>query len=405
MFRPISLFLIVMLLVASRSATVVGQSDNTWLLLLLFILPFFVVIATGCSKKTRFSPLFATYAILLSWAASLMLFQWGNTVHFYIGDVIVVGDVIILFPAVFWLFILWWVTAPVANRISWALHRFRLDILLLFIPVFLLFGICEAAVLLGAPAGYMDIVEISALVFVLSIAPLIIIHVLSAKQMKNYDLRSSIVEVGQRAGVQQSKVLVWNTHHRIMNALAIGIIFQTKTIVLTDKLIAHLTTKELLAVTAHEFGHHKYWHIPFLIVTMLCAFIWTNKLAIFLGIDTENAFTLVSQLVIMVAAIVLVSRQFERQADSYAAADLSILRGSSVVTPDAAHTIASALGAIAEAQRINVTNNEPMHGSIASRQQQLRSLIGCKIDSIPIYTTVKRIKCLLVILMIVGIFL
>jgi Zn-dependent protease with chaperone function len=220
--------------------------------------------------------------------------------------------------------------------------------------------------------------------------------------MKNYELRTSIVDVAVRAGIRNANVLVWDTHQRIMNALAIGVIFRPKTIVLTDKLISCLSLQELLAVTAHEFGHHKYRHIPFLIITLVCILVWSFKAFTLFGFDVSSELIYIFQLILCVGGIICMSRQFEEQADAYASDNLSSRHGSEVVTQDAANAMANALGAIASAQQINKDRYDLLHGSIRSRQQKLQHLVGCKLSEVPINKKVKRIKIVLLCIMVVG---
>ena len=105
---------------------------------------------------------------------------------------------------------------------------------------------------------------------------------------------------------------------------------------------------------------------------------------------------------LVVGAIVGVSRQFEEQADAYSITNLSLSQGSEVITQDAANAMTNALETIAQTHSINADTNDPLHGSIQSRKSKLQSLVGCHLLEIPINKKVKKIKIALLIIMFVG---
>jgi Zn-dependent protease with chaperone function len=401
MVRPISLFLLVMLLVASRGTFSSASPNLIGLLLCLVLIPCLSIVGTRFSQKYKITPLLATFAILLSWSASIFLFYWATIPKTYLSRYFILDEFLILLPALFWLGALWFVTSPIKDRYAWVLHRFRLDVLLLFIPVSLLVVLSNSIPFFGLHEGF-QLIELFGFLVLMGCAPFFITRILSAKPMKNYELQCSIEEVGFRAGVRRSRIFVWNTHNRIMNALAIGILFQPRTIVLTDKLIASLTQKELLSVTAHEFGHHKYWHIPFLLLTAVASMVWLEKAYAIFGLDVGHNSSFVTQLIFIIFAIIVVSRQFEEQADAYAAVDNSRVLGETNVSKEGALTMSSALGVIATTQNINIFRNDPMHGSIAARQHKLRALVGCSFTDIPINKKVFWIKIVLCASLLLG---
>jgi len=85
-----------------------------------------------------------------------------------------------------------------------------------------------------------------------------------------------------------------------------------------------------------------------------------------------------------IIAFVLVSRQFEKQADTYAVVDFARTSGSDIVTEDAANSMAKALQAIAFLNGHSPQRRDYLHGSISKRQPYLRSLVGFPILKIPI---------------------
>ena len=220
--------------------------------------------------------------------------------------------------------------------------------------------------------------------------------------MKDTVLLRQVRDLGERAGVRHPNVLVWDTHGRLMNAFAVGALFRRKTIILTDKLIDNLTREELLAVARHEFAHHKYWHLSFLLLATFSALIWSNYCIGLLHLNPESPYVQFFQLVIMLSLFGVVSRIFERQADAFSAFDQSKSEGSSTVTEQAAKNMSSSLQALAFSQNINLDRDDPLHGSIQTRQEYLEQLVGCPIKKVPINRTVRFVKIGIILSLVLG---
>jgi Zn-dependent protease with chaperone function len=402
MIRPISFVLFVALISANRNEQTVESVNYLGLVLLLGLVPLVAVIGAWFFAGGKIVALIATWILLLAWFMSIYFFSLPAALHVSTNNQVFLNDVLILFPALFWLSVLWFVTSPITNRISWVSHRLRLDALLLLIPLLIFIGISELAFSFGFQEGTTSLIELVGIIALLGFAPFFIEIILPAKSINNDELCSEIASIGRRASVQKTKVLVWNTHNRIMNALAIGIIFQPKKIVLTDKLLNNLTKRELLAVAAHEFGHHKYWHLPFLIITAIAALVCSSQLFTFMAFDLGGSFVLISQVVIVIFAIIFVSRQFELQADAYSAVDISKSTGSDFVTQDGADALSSALVAIATTQNFNINRSDLLHGSIASRTTNLQNLVGCNITELAINKRIVFLKIGLIVLLVIG---
>ena len=403
MLRPISLFLLMLLIFANRYN---GDSDTlhgVWLCVCLFAIPCVAILVARTLKRSPYSTVVATNAILLSFGVAIVVFSWQTAVRTFIGMPILLDDVLLLLPALFWLLVLWWVTAPIDNKTSYVFHRLRLDVLLLGIPLFILIGVSETASFYNVSDDWMHLVDISALLILLGYAPQFIAWILPAKRMRQNELLEQLVAIGKKAKLHNVKFYVWNTHNRIMNALAFGMAFQSKTIVLTDKLIASLTLKELHAVVAHELAHHKYWHVPFFVVTGASVIIWSTKIFGIFDMESVNSIAFPLQMVCIVGAVVLVSRQFEEQADAYAAVDQSTQGGSAVITEDGVRAMCSALTAIADVHSIPLDKNDPMHRSISARQKNLASIVGMECAQLPINKKVLWVKVTLLATLIGGI--
>jgi len=297
--------------------------------------------------------------------------------------------------------VLWWLTAPIEQRCSWVSHRLRVDVLLLFIPLFIIWSVRELSTQY-VPVDIADEITFVSILILIINSPTLFRFILSATPMNDVQLAARIKEAGNRAGVHNAVVLVWNTHMRFVNAFAMGVLFQRKRVLFTDKLIEVLTPQELLAVAKHEFAHHRYWHLAFLMLGMFCTFLWLDWIATLLQFDSSFGYVQVLQLLIVIAVYVYLSRIFEQQADAYSVADQSAAQGSSVVTLVGTEALCSALSSIADVNQRPTTQGDLLHGSIQQRQKNMHALIGCEVNQLPIHKKVRWLTFIIVFLFVAG---
>jgi hypothetical protein len=136
---------------------------------------------------------------------------------------------------------------------------------------------------------------------------------------------------------------------------------------------------------------------------MICTLVWSDHACDWLQLDVNSGYVQISQLVLMILSFILLSTQFEKQADAYAAVDYSKSVGQEVITPEAVENLSLALSAIADTNQIPIDRGDLLHGSIQQRQKNLEDLVGCPLDNIPINQRVNKIKIALVVLIFLGI--
>jgi Zn-dependent protease with chaperone function len=370
---------------------------------LLVGVPVLALVALPRVLQKQFGTQLLTIAILLAWGVALFMCSWSVYVQNIIGEQILVNEFLILLPVVIALSLLWYMTSPIQNTIAWVSHRFRLDIVLLLLPILCVWGIRETTARYAPADTLLQDLDVLFVICFVCFYPLYIRCILSTSQMQDKNLMQAVQEVGRQAGIKSPRVLVWNTHNRFMNAFAVGMFLAPKTIILTDKLLQNLSKQEIIAVAGHEFAHHKYWHLPFLFLTMLCVLLWSDNLIDVLGLDSRNGLIVTLQLVCMIAAFVLVSRLFEKQADAFPAIVQSNSAGSKTVTQESIRGMTSTLDAIACVYHITKKRDDLLHGSIQTRQDSLQALVDCSVVKIPINSLVKRLKISTVVLLILGI--
>ncbi|MCH2161974.1 MAG: M48 family metalloprotease, partial [Phycisphaerales bacterium] len=181
-----------------------------------------------------------------------------------------------------------------------------------------------------------------------------------------------------------------------------------------------------MAVMAHELAHvrrrHMFWMAASLVAAGLALAFMVDPLVgeardwiVTAGGDYESMQRKVEWVDVAAMGVVLlgtlgcfgwVSRRFERQADAFAAVELS--RSSKedrqpVLQPEAVDAMSSALGAVASLGGVNPKRRSWRHGSIASRQRHLRSLEGLQADRLPIDRVVHWINGVSAAVIVLGI--
>jgi hypothetical protein len=120
-----------------------------------------------------------------------------------------------------------------------------------------------------------------------------------------------------------------------------------------------------------------------------------------LGVDNSSIFSHVAQLILVILTIIIVLRQFERQADAYSAFEMSGSVKGGVVTLEGQSALSNALGAIAFSQNIDPNAFDLVHRSITSRQRYLHGLVGTTHVGLAINNRVVGIKIGLIITLII----
>jgi Zn-dependent protease with chaperone function len=413
--------------------------------------------------------------IIIIHLASVLVFGWLGTVRSIVGDPILLDEIITLSPAILGVIGTWWAYYPIDRRLheailirqldegqpvyptlsrsAFVLMQTRLHLLLVLAPVLLIAGCTEVIGQAGRAFGVgrehwivaVGKVVVGAGVFML--APLLARMILDVKPMPLGPLRDALLEVCNRHRVKIRELLIWHTNGSVFNAAVMGLTGRLRYVMITDALLETMREDQVRAVMAHEIGHVRRRHLPWMVATLIACFIVVELASglLWLGVAQTN---LVSEQVILangtqhaaacayVAASFFlfgwVCRRFERQADTFAVQHLSIDdstgtystgRGDServqdvknidaptsgaplsfsgpsaienrqsAVSASAVHTMCDALEAIAHLNGIDARRKSWRHGSIAWRMEYLLSLIGRPVCKLPIDSLIKRIK-------------
>ncbi|MFK7962285.1 MAG: M48 family metalloprotease [Phycisphaerales bacterium] len=176
---------------------------------------------------------------------------------------------------------------------------------------------------------------IAAGIFVL--APWIMRGVLPLAPIDSAAVRQSLGALARRAGVRVRDVLLWRTEGTMINAAVVGLIPPIRFIIVTDGLVEQLPEPALRAVLAHEIGHVRFRHVPWLAVTLAAmatlAAACSSVPSLLIGLNggsvtgTASEVSLIATSLVMLvggwAAFGWVARRYERQADTFAVRLLS----------------------------------------------------------------------------------
>jgi len=208
----------------------------------------------------------------------------------------------------------------------------------------------------------------------------------------------------------------------MLNAAVMGLVGRLRYVLLTDALLESLPRRQVQAVMAHEIGHVRHHHMPWLIASLFATICATSLIfgVVVFVLASSNALlgtsAQVELLGSVVAVVVLfvvfgwVSRRFERQADTFAVKHLSqyplVADGESeleidagacqptcpTITVESVQTMQQTLHTIAHLQAVPLKRHSWRHGSIAFRSNYLASLIGRDVSALSIDRHVKWIK-------------
>jgi len=392
----------------------------------------------------------ARWLILAAYVAAVLLAGWLDTVRAAMGDLILLDELVAMLPPILGAMALWWLYYPIERtlreallvrrldlgkpvyaiprRLPYVVQQFRLHMLLLLVPILLILAAAESIHLLldrlpggVAPEWLADGTTFAAGLAIFLFAPLLARIVLSVRPLSDGPVRDDLVEICRRHQVRVREVLLWETDGSMMNAAVMGLIGPLRYVLLTDALIETMGRPQLQAVMAHEIGHVRRHHMPWLVMSLLAVLLLAGiAVTVPLLIGgwlpggweaqsipwIEGAATALAA-ILAILAFGWISRRFERQADTFAVQHLSAAEAdgpeeSGAVTAEAAFAMHSALQTIARLNTVDPHRRSWRHGSIAWRQAYLTSIIGHPLDALPIDRFIRWVKLAVAVILLLG---
>jgi len=359
---------------------------------------------------------------------------WVGAVRGAIGDVPAVDELIAISPFIAVLVLSWWTWSGIERRLREATLLRRLDsgldvrpipmrgtmvwysvrhnVLFVLVPIALLMGWAETVLLVAnaavqpEPAAWVawvpesarsydsistwaPVVQLVGVGVIFSLMPPILRRIWSTTPMPPGALRDRVQSVCDAHRVRVRRLLIWRTGGLMVNAAVMGLLPRVRYVLLSDGLLEQMSIAQIEAVTAHEVGHVRRRHLPWLVVSLMGTMIG-------LGLIAERFASGWSQIGSSAAALAgvalvfgFVSRRFERQADAFAVQHLS---AGETIGPEDAEVMCAALGRVAVLNGLPAARWTWRHGSIAGRQRRLRALVGVRVDRVPIDRQILWIK-------------
>lgn len=364
-----------------------------------------------------------------------------------LGDVILLDELLMMALPVAMLIWQWWAYYPIERRLREAALIGRIDqglpvypvwsrgqyivaqvrhqLALVLGPVLLVLAWAEVVATV-VPRRWPAVIEMGLAPLLLlagagtvfMLAPLIIRHVWDTAPMPAGDLRDRLMAMCERHGVGVRELLLWRTFGGMVNAAVMGLVGPLRYILLTDALVETVHEEEVEAVMAHELAHVKRKHMVWLLIAAvgtlgavelgfigayavlaeagLVAAVWEAMVTS--GVSEQSVATGAFAAAVLAAGLCWaglfgwVSRRFERQADTFAVQHLTAKNAESrgepseraVVDAFAAMTMIGALQRVAELNYSPTARRSWRHGSIAWRQAYLKTLVGRRVDELPI---------------------
>jgi STE24 endopeptidase len=393
----------------------------------------------------------ARWLVLGAHAVGIVVFGLLTEIRSWIGDLIALDELLALTPLIVALAAIEFAMYPLERRLrdammirsldqGRAIHPFpgrfrfvwlwaRHNIFFILIPLAILMGWSEGAAVLvpgsasGTPTGEAILVglQVVGLALVFALIPPLLVRIWDTVPLPPGFLRDALEAMCRAHRVRVRDMLVWRTGGLILNGAAIGLAGPLRYIVLTDALLEQMTREQVLAVAAHEVGHMRYRHTIWLALSVLAAVLAAGTISgwAILGLERLGILTyggggesaavtaaLVLTLAATLAALGMVSRRFERQADAFAIRHLSGEdRGGEPVeiTPESALAMAGALQRVADVHGIDVRHKAFRHGSIESRQRALMAAVGRRSNELVADRAARRARFAIIGLLVLGI--
>jgi Zn-dependent protease with chaperone function len=385
----------------------------------------------------------ARWLLLAHFAVLVLVFGWLEKVRAVVGDRVLVDEFVAMLPPLVGVVGTWWAYYPIERRVReavllrqldtgraifptpgrWAyvLTQVRLHLLFLLVPILLIIALAElidlAALRWGWPAAAADGVTLAAAGLIVLLAPLLTRVVLEVEPVPQGPLHDDLTRICRQHGVRVRRLLVWRTHGSMINAAVMGLVGWLRYVLLTDALLESMSRRQVEAVMAHEIGHIRRHHMPWLLLSLLAVIVMVvlplygmqRGLAAVVQtsgrlpewMDAVGTGMVAAGAAVVIAAFGWVSRRFERQADTFAVRHMSGPPDAQSgeprsVTGEAAGIVCSALETIARLNAVEPRRRSWRHGSIAWRQAYLQSMVGRGPGPLPVDRQVRRIKVMAV---------
>lgn len=409
----------------------------------------------GIDKASAFARVVACGVTFLG----IQVFGWLDVVRGFVGDWIVIDELVAIVPMIGVFLAAWWAAYPMERLLREAVFMRMLDegrpvhplpsrggfvwmhtrhhLFLLLLPMLLLWAWNEAISFgsftiyrrastseywagvwqwIQSDTGSLVVVllQFGGIAILILLFPLAIRFIWNTVPFTEGSLAQRLMSMCRSQRVRIRSILVWRTGGTMVNGAVLGATGRARYILLTDSLLEYMPEPMIEAVMAHEIAHVKHKHVPWLTAGLLAmsillvmligyGFVLTSRYTIE---EIAPGWQVAISLWTLVAALLgfgWISRRFEWQADAFAVRYLSENMpresGEVAVRLEAVEAMCGALATVAELNHLPPSQFTFRHGSISTRIAKLRSLVGVPVERMPIDQTSRRIKWTLAIAM------
>lgn len=234
-------------------------------------------------------------------------------------------------------------------------------------------------------------------VFVIS--PAIIVRLWKTRRLPAGPLRDRLEAMANQLNLRHREILLWQTGDMIANAAVMGAAGAFRYILLTDALVRRLPDKLVESVFAHEAGHIRSHHIPYMLLfavssILACSVVGEAVMSAWPAVPwAGDAIALTLLIAVWATGFGWLSRRFERQSDVTAACLVGPQgRGGDCVSYEGAATFAQALQWVAQLNGTPMRQFNWRHGSILRRVDYILELADGERGRSDIDRAVRRIK-------------
>ncbi|MCH2132280.1 MAG: M48 family metalloprotease [Phycisphaerales bacterium] len=350
--------------------------------------------------------------VLINAIFAVLALEWLGTIRGLTGDLVFVDELIVMLPALGALYLLgvaWYPIevsiaattgnpVPLASRWGFAWSQFSIGVLLILLPALLIVAFIEAIEAIDTSwisDAWRQVLFLVVVAAVFLGMPLVVRGLLAVRPMAPGPLRDSLLDVCDVHAVRVREILRWRTGGVMLNAAVVGLVGRLRYVLMTDTLVRMLPERYIEAVMAHEVGHVRRRHMPWLFLSIVSLVLLAEVALVPIPVlpRGDSLLQLGVLLVVLWVGFGWISRRFEQQADAFAVQHLSRSDAETeLVTVEAVTTMIGTLQAIATLNGDRIRRHSWRHGSIAWRCGNLARLAGQPRHRLPIDTVVARIK-------------
>ncbi len=371
----------------------------------------------------------------------------------WVGDQVLLDEVLTLIPPLGLIVVSWWSYYPIDRRLreaslishldqglpvgavwsrrQYIISQLRHQVALTLVPLLTLAGWAEAVHAYGPrrwPVGTGDPRPLAMWIgagVVFLFAPVMIRHLWDTVPLPAGELKDRLTGMCKQYRIGVRHLLLWRTFGGVVNAAVTGMVGPLRYILLTDALVEHLPGQRVEAVMAHELAHVLRHHVFWLMITAAAALggstvVWMILIGAAASVDSVWIYAgrpwgyagmlatdpmalgflvVTGTLASWILIFGWVSRRFERQADAFAVGHMARRQANGLaeanttfIGTDSIAVVTGALQQVADLNHFPITRRSWRHGSIKWRQAYLRSLLGTRVDRLPIDRQVLTIK-------------